>query len=276
VLVTAELLREGLHQGVKLRHLGMHELEDLEYPERIWQVVHPDLPAEFPPLMPVAPKRSNLPIQLSSFVGRQRELDQLGRLLSSARLLTLAGPGGIGKTRLALARGERLVPAYADGVWLVELASLVDPDLVASAAATALGIPEGRGRLLDHLSAVIQGRAMLLILDNCEQELRGSADLAEALLRACPRLRILATSREPLRATAETTWREPSLALPVQLEATEIDKQVPSEAEQLFLERAHAVRPELVLTERSGRATAEVCRRLNGIPLAVELAAARV
>jgi predicted ATPase len=274
--VTAELVRESLQPEVKLRDLGMHELKDLVRSERIWQVVHPDLPAEFPPPTSVGRRRSNLPAQLNSFVGRELALRQLGSLLASTRLLTLTGPGGIGKTRLALALGERALPDYADGVWLVELAALADPALVASAAATALGIREDGGSPLDQLSELLRHKMILVILDNCEHVLRSSADVAEVLLRACPDLRILATSREPLRAAGETTWRVSSLALARRTKARQIDEKARSEAERLFLERARAARPEFNLTERAGRAVADVCRRLEGIPLALELAAARV
>jgi non-specific serine/threonine protein kinase len=218
-----------------------------------------------------------LPLALTSFVGREAELAEIQRLLGRRRLLTLTGTGGIGKTRLALEAARRLADAYADGVRLVELAVLTEPGLVPQAVADGLGVRERPGRAVhETLVANLQPRQLLLVLDNCEHLVQACAELAEGLLRACPELRILATSREPLRAEGETIWRVPSLSVPGPVNGRPIEETAGSEAGQLFIERAQAARPEFALTDRTARAVAEVCRRLDGLPLALELAAARV
>ena len=217
------------------------------------------------------------PIPLSSFVGREREVAEIGRLLATTRLLTLTGTGGIGKTRLALQVAMELVGSYPDGVWLVELAPVVDPGLVPQAVAAVIGVREQPGRpLLQTLADALRDRHLLLVLDNCEHLVGACAELVDALLRACPELWVLATSREPLRVSAETTWRVPPLSVPAPLDGRAIDETARSEAGRLFVERARAVRPEFALTAQTAGAVADVCRRLDGVPLALELAAAWV
>src|SRR6266536_3010693 len=224
----------------------------------------------------------NLPVSLTSFVGREREFAEITRLLESARLLTLTGAPGVGKTRLALEVADALGDAFPDGVWLVELAPLADPDRVPQAVATVLGVREQPSRSApDTLAGVLRAQRMLLLLDNCEHLIDACAGLANGLLRVCPDLVILATSREPLGIDGETAWRVPSLALP------EVDSlegvgtggagalgACPSV--RLFVERARASRPHFSLTGVHAPAVARICRRLDGIPLALELAAARV
>src|SRR5579884_2251548 len=222
---------------------------------------------------------NNLPVPSTSFIGREGQIDEVTRLLAAARLLTLTGAGGCGKTRLALRVGMDVLPVYPDGVWLVELAALADPALVAQAAARAVNVKKAPGRpvidsLIDHLRA----KTSLLILDNCEHVIEAAARVAEALLRACPGLRILATSREPLRTAGEVTWLVPSLSLPPRsrLVASDLDRMMGSEAVRLFADRAQAARPGFALSPADGPALQEICLRLDGIPLAIELAAARV
>lgn len=218
----------------------------------------------------------NLPLQLSSFVGREKELAEVERLLEDARLLTLTGTGGCGKTRLALAAAGELAGGFEDGTWLVELASLSDPDLVPQAVASVLGTREQPGRsLTETLSDYLRARQLLLVLDNCEHLIEACAVLAEALLRSCPELHILTTSREALGIGGEVAWPVPSLTLPDLRRLTEVKSLPRYEATRLFVERAAAVRPSFALTERSAVAVAQVCYRLDGIPLALELAAAR-
>jgi predicted ATPase/DNA-binding CsgD family transcriptional regulator len=220
---------------------------------------------------------NNLPLQLSSFIGRGREVAEIGTLLSDHRLLTLTGPGGSGKTRLALAVASEVVDDFRDGVRLVELASLSDPDLVAQAVAQALGVREAPGRplmgaLLEHL----EGRKVLLVLDNCEHLIDASATLADTLLRACPQVRILATSREALNIVGERTWPVPPLSSPASHGLPPFEELRSYEAIRLFVERAKAIVPTFELTEKNAPAVARVCRTLDGMPLAIELAAARV
>jgi predicted ATPase/DNA-binding SARP family transcriptional activator len=224
-----------------------------------------------------AARRHNLPIALTSFVGRDRELAEVARLLGRNRLVTLTGAGGSGKTRLALEAARARAPECPDGVWLVELAGLSDPALVPEATASALGLNLSSQRpSLEDLSAQVGERSVLLILDNCEHLVSACATLAGHLLAACPELRVLATSREPLRVPGEVTWRVPSLALPIPGQAGKPIDLAAFESVRLFCERAYDVRSGFALTDENAAAVAEICLRLDGMPLALELAAARV
>jgi predicted ATPase/class 3 adenylate cyclase len=284
--VTQELVRNHLPPDVALRDLGAYRLKDLRHPERIFQVVAPDLPSDFPPLASQHTQRHNLPVQLTSFVGRENELAEIARVLEGTRLLTLTGPGGTGKTRLSLQfAAEQLaeVDRFPDGVWLVELAPLPDMALVPQAVASALDLREDAGRpLVTTLTEFLRAKELLLIVDNCEHMVEACAQLAEVLLRACPKVRILASSREALGIAGEVAWRVPPLGLPPIEPRTEnqepcwADALGQYEAIRLFVERAVAVRPGFSLTPQNADAVAQVCRRLDGIPLAIELAAARL
>jgi non-specific serine/threonine protein kinase len=219
----------------------------------------------------------NLPAPVSRFIGRKEAMAAVTQLLSTARLLTLTGSGGCGKTRLALQVAADRVEAYADGVWLVELAALSDPGLVPQAVASALGVREEPGRpLLAALTDSLRFRSLLLVLGNCEHLLLACAQLAESLLRACPNLRILATSREGLGMAGEQTYRVPSLSLPDIRNLPPLEQLHEFEAVQLFADRARLSQPGFVVTPANASAVAQVCERLDGIPLAIELAAARV
>jgi predicted ATPase/DNA-binding CsgD family transcriptional regulator len=220
---------------------------------------------------------SSLPTPLTTLVGRQAELAEIPRLLARTRLLTLTGAGGMGKTRVALEVARALAANYSDGAELVELAAFDNPHLVPQAVATVLGVAEQPGRVLvDVLADALRTRRLLLVLDNCEHVIGASAELAQHLLQACPELRILATSREPLGLAGETVWRVPPLAMAANEEDTNFEHIAQSEAVRLFADRAASVLPGFALTERTAPVVGRVCRRLDGIPLALELAAARV
>jgi predicted ATPase/DNA-binding SARP family transcriptional activator/DNA-binding CsgD family transcriptional regulator len=226
---------------------------------------------------PADADKHNLPAPRTSFVGREREMLELKRTLAMTRLLTLTGAGGAGKTRLALEVARELVGVYPDGVWLVELASISGPELVPKAVAGALGVPERPGQpLTDTLVEALRAKSALLVLDNCEHLVKAAARLADALLDACPGLRIIATSREPMNVAGETNRPVSSLGVPAPHPEPTVAELEGSESVRLFLERARNRDPSFALTPENARAVAEVCRRLDGIPLAVELAAARV
>jgi predicted ATPase/DNA-binding CsgD family transcriptional regulator len=274
---AADLLAGRLPSRCELTDLGWHRLPDLGPPERLWQLRHPDLRPDVRPPASLDPSRHNLPVQLTSFVGRRGELAEVTGLLRDERLVTLTGSGGCGKTRLALHAAAGRAGAQPGGVWLVELAPLADPAQVGGAIAAALSVrePNAAGDPA-VLAAAIGARApLLLLLDNCEHLARRCAELAERLLLTCPRLRILATSREPLAVPGEVTWRVPSLSFPADPAHVGPDELGGFEAVQLFAHRARRARPGFALTGANAGAVAEICGRLDGIPLAVELAAAR-
>jgi predicted ATPase/DNA-binding CsgD family transcriptional regulator len=225
----------------------------------------------------VSPLRHNLPAPLTSFVGRERELAEVKRLLAGTRLLTLVGAGGCGKTRLALQAAREVLEEYADGVWLVDLASLSDPDLVPQAVASALSVSEQPGRsVTESLVRYLRPKVVLLLVDNCEHLVSGCAILADALLRGCPALRILATGQEGLRIGGELAYPVPSLSVPDPDDRPSVNRVMQYEAVRLFAERASFHQPGFSVTDENAAGVAQVCHRLDGMPLAIELAAARV
>ena len=274
---VAALVRERLPQGVSLRDLGVARFRDLTSLERVYQVLHPLIRADFPALRTLATTPNNLPQQVTTFIGRASELSEVTQLLRRTRLLTLHGVGGIGKSRLALQVAADILDSYPDGVWLVELAALADPRLVPLAVAATLGVKEDPGRpLLEALLRFVKERELFVILDNCEHLLQTCAGLATQLLQAGPQLRILATSREPLHVTGETTYAVPALAVPEPSQTFVLADLERIEAASLFMDRARCAQPALQLTQQNAAAVVSICRRLDGIPLALELAAARV
>ncbi len=275
-LPTHELVRDSLPADVSLRDLGEHRLKDLIRPEHVFQVVTPDLPADFAPLKTLGSLPNNLPLQLTSFVGRDQEIGAVKGMVKQARLVTLTGPGGSGKTRLALQVASDLVDEYADGVWLVDLSALSDPSLVPQAIATALGVREDGGRpLLDVVADFASRRQLLVVLDNCEHLVEACAHAADRLLRAAPGLRIIATSREALAIAGERLFPVPGLSLPDARQIPPFESLARCEAVRLFADRALAVQSDFAVTCANAPAVAQICRRLDGIPLAIELAAAR-
>jgi predicted ATPase/class 3 adenylate cyclase len=278
--VTEQLVREALPPDVTLRPLGEFRLRNLTRPESIYQLVAPGLPVDFPALRTVGIFRHNLPPDNTRFVGRERELAEIRRLLETqTALLTLTGPGGVGKTRLSLQAAAQLLDIFEDGVWLVELATLTDPALVPQAVATAIGAHEEAGRpLLATLGEHLTGKRVLLVLDNCEHLVEACAQLVAELLRRSPSLRILASSRERLGVAGEIPLRIPPLSLPPERFETgqPVDLLMQSDAVRLFVERARLADPRFSITPHNAAVVAEICARLDGIALAIELAAARV
>ena len=269
------------NEQVDLLDLGEHYLKDLIQPEHIFQVCVPGLAQTFPALRTLNAHYHNLPLQLTSFIGRQTELDGLKTRLASQRLLTLTGPGGTGKTRLALQAAAEIIEQFPDGICWVELAPVTNPTLTAQTVAKALGFQENPIRpVLEHLADYLRDKHLLLILDNCEHLLQNCADLADYVLRACQYVHILASSREPLGIDGENIVRVSSLQLPaaqlISEQSTSLSELAQAEAVRLFVDRACAVQANFELTQANVFDVLHICQRLDGIPLAIELAAARV
>ena len=274
--VTRDLTIDQLGSDIELVSLGTHRLKDLARPEDVWQLAEAGLPSEFPPLRSLDSVPNNLPVQLSTFVGRLDEIATVATLVRGNRLVTITGTGGAGKTRLSQQVAAEVSDQYADGAWWVELVGSSDGAGVPSAIAAAIGgrIPSGVAPG-SALAATIADRRMLLVLDNCEHVIADIAQLVDELLRACPNLSVLATSRIGLDVPGELTWRIPALSLPPVETRFPIGVLGQFDAVRLFVERAKRVRPNFVLDDANGPAVAEICQRLDGIPLALELAAAR-
>ncbi len=262
---TEALVGDALPADAWLTDLGSHELRGVGRPERVVQLCHPDLRNDFPQLCTAKSVAvHNLPSQFTSFVGRGAQLAEVGKLLTENRIVTMSGAGGAGKTRLAIQVANQLAGDYGDGVWYVDLAALTDPALVPVAMARALGLPDHPGRsTMDTVLRFVRDRQMLVVLDNCEHLLDACAELVVGLLGAAPGLTLLATSREPIGVPGELTWRVPSLS-------------VSDEAIELFADRARLARTDFTMTEDNAATVTEICARLDGMPLAIELAAARV
>lgn len=274
---TRDLVAESVPEGVSLRDLGEHRLKDLAHAQHLFQVVVPDLPGNYPALKTFDLLANNLPLQLTSFVGREHEKEEVRRLLSTSRLLTLTGVGGVGKTRLALQLAAEVLDDFKDGVWLVEFASLSVTDLVSQAVSSVLQVREQPGQeLLTTLSNNLRPKHVLLVLDNCEHLVVACGQLADTLLRMCPHLKILATSRERLGIAGEATWTVPPLSLPDPRESPSLEQLQTYEAVTLFAERALVVSPTFVITDQNAPAVMTLCHELDGLPLAIELAAARL
>jgi predicted ATPase/class 3 adenylate cyclase len=272
---TRDLVGGRLGAGFGLKRLGEFRLRDLAEPELIYQLTHADLPAEFPPIRTEAERTRNLPLPVSSFIGRERELEQTAAALGQTRVVTLTGPGGVGKTRLALQAAGQVSLRFGDGAWLCELAPVRDPALVDDAVAAVFSLTARAGQSTrDVLVESLRNKELLLVLDNCEHVLAEAAALAGILQQSCERLVILATSREALGIDGERLVPVPPLGVPAA--GVGLDTITQAEAVRLFTERAAAVKPGFAVTAENAAAVAAVARRLDGIALAIELAAARV
>ena len=273
---TAALVADRLPSGAVLVDLGLHRLKDLGRPEHVWQVGHPDLGSEFPPLRSLDAFHHNLPVQLTPLVGRRDETAEVGGLLVGERLVTLTGSAGVGKTRLALAVAAESLDSHPGGVWWVELAPLGDRGAVGRAILAAVGGRERPGSSVPaQLSIALGDLPALLVLDNCEHLIADCADLVAGLLATHPSATVLATSREPLGVPGEIIYRVPSLRCPSSGQAIDVPTLSQYDAVALFVERAHRARPSFMVSDLNAAAVAQICHRLDGIPLALELAAAR-
>src|ERR1700712_1826585 len=262
---TEPLVLDQLPPYVTLTDLGTHTLRDLPRPERVIQLCHPDLSNEFPPLRTAnIIAAHNFPAQLTSFIGRQKERAEVRQLLADNRLVTLTGVGGTGKTRLATQVAIESAHDFPDGAWYVDLAPISVPELVPTTVARSLGLTDQPGQqTMDTVQRFLRDRELLAVLDNCEHLIEATAGLIAELLGSCPGLTLLTTSREPLGVSGEVTWGVPSLSLS-------------DEAVELFVDRARRARPDFTVTNDNLTAVTEMCRRLDGLPLAIELAAARI
>ena len=275
---THDLVKDRLpdSSGTELRDMGERRLKDIVQPEHIYQVAASDLFSDFPPLTTLETINHNLPAQLTSFIGREQEIAEARKLLASTRILTFIGPGGTGKTRLCLQVAAEQLPEFKDGVWLIELAQLADSKYVLSTIASTFHLREHQGLpLIDTVTDYLRGKQSLLVLDNCEHLIETCAQLSDHFLHACPKLKIITSSREALGINGETVYRVPSLSLPPAQDGRS-KSLMDYEATRLFGERAIKANPQFVLTKDNAPYVTQICERLDGIPLAIELAAARV
>lgn len=273
---SAMLAADRLPAGASLVDLGVHRLKDLVRAEHVWQLAHPDVQRTFPPLRSLETFRHNLPAPLTPLIGRSTEIAEVARLVATERVVTLTGSAGVGKTRLAATVGAELLDVFPGGVWWVELAPLSDGGAVGRAALSAIGAREAAGGAVGwQLGLELGEERSLLVLDNCEHLVTACAKLVSELLGVSSSVSILATSREPLGIPGEITWRVPSLGCPAPNQPTVASELSRYDAAVLFVERARRARPEFAVTERNAAAIAQICWRLDGIPLALELAAAR-
>jgi len=270
-----ELIRNELPDKVTLQNMGNHHLKGLPNPEQIWQVNVPGLQHEFPPPSSSKVLSNNLPVQLTSFVGREKEIGKVKDVLARHPLVTLIGPGGTGKTRLSLHVAQEMLDQYSDGVWFVEFAPILDPILVPRTTAITIGLRDEPQRpIIDILCDYLHKKQLLIVLDNCEHLVDACAQMAHKILQAAPNVRILASSREVFGITGETTYRVPSLELP-ELDFMAVESLMEHEATRLFVDRATSAVSTFSVTDDNASAIIQICRRLDGIPLAIELAAAK-
>jgi predicted ATPase/class 3 adenylate cyclase len=273
---TTDLVQGDLPAKASLRDLGDHRLRDLTRPERVYQLLAPDLVAEFPPLRSLDALPNNLPLQLQSFVGREAEIAEITALIDKHRLVTLVGSGGVGKTRTSLQVAANMLDGSGDGVWFIELAPLASGDYIPTTVAQALGLTlAAEGEPLENLVRALKSKHALLVFDNCEHMVEPAAHAIAVILHGCPKIKIVASSRQGLGIAGEETYRMPSLDLPPENDILSADA-IRSAAVALFVDRALTADKKFVLTDENAPIVADICRRLDGIPLAIELAASRV
>ena len=276
-LAAYSLVQDQDLGSIAYKDLGEHRLKDLQRPEHVYQLQHPLLQETFRPLRSLDTLPNNFPQQVTSFVGRDRELRSIKRLMGQSRLLTLTGAGGTGKTRLALQAAVDLLDPSGDGSWIIEFGSITDPALVPQTVATVLGVREEPTKpLSETLLTYLKGKRMLLVIDNAEHLLNPIARLVDQIIRQCPHVQVLATSREPLTVNGEQTYRVPSLTMPDPTKRYKLEDLSKFESVRLFLDRAILANSVFVLNDSNAEPVAQLCHRLDGIPLAIELAAARV
>ncbi len=263
-------------KDVSFRDLGNRRLKDLIQPVRLYQILSADIRADFPPLKTLDARPNNLRVQLTSFIGREKEIAVIKKLLSDTRLLTLIGPGGTGKTRLSLQVAADLIDEYANGVFICELAAVSDPSFILQTIMDSIQVKEEPEKsLYQTLIDFLREKEILMILDNCEHLIAGCSDLAEKLLQNCPGIKIIATSREALNCSGEQTYRLPSLSVPGKSNFNSPEQLTQYESVRLFIERALSVNHNFRVNNDNAPALAGICIRLDGIPLAIELASAR-
>ena len=274
---TYDLVERELPEDLTVRDIGEHRLKDLRQPKHLYQLVIKGLPADFPPLKSLkVATQNNLPIQLTSFIGREKEITEIKQSINEHRLVTLTGAGGSGKTRLSLQVASELLEQFQDGVFFVALAPITNPGLVPSTIAQSLGITEAAGKsITEGLKDFLQSKSLLLVLDNFEQVI-SAAPLVAELLVACSQLKVLVTSREGLRVRGEHEYFVPPLEIPNPAELPPLETLTRYTAVELFVQRAQAVKQDFRLTDETAQTVAEICYRLDGLPLAIELAAARI
>jgi len=274
---TAELVRSELPEQVSLRDMGQYRLKGLINLDHLWQPLAPELSVDFPPLHSLRVVPNNLPVQLTSFIGREKEMTEIKQMLSEHRLTTLTGSGGAGKSRLSLQVATEVLDLFPNGIWFVELAPLTEPGLIPQTILSAVGIQAQQGYIaMERLHDFLREKTSLLILDNCEHLIEACARLVETLLNIAPNLKILASSREALGVKGEQAWHVPSLSAPNIKHLPPFDQLPQYESVHLFIDRAQLVQPHFILTNENAPAVAKICQRLDGIPLAIELAAARL
>ncbi len=274
---TRSASADGLGPDVAFADLGAHRLKDLAHPVRLFQLAHPELTADFPPPRTLTVMPNNFPLQLTTFVGREDDIRGVREALTTSRLVTLSGAGGVGKTRLALQVGAEVLDDFPDGAWLVDLAPLSDPALVPGLVAATLGVREQPGRaIIDTLTDQLISKRLLVVLDNCEHVIDACAKVVHQLVVSCPELKVLATSREALNVPGEVAVRLRSLRVPAADEAEDIERLAREESIRLFVQRGRSIRDDFDLTVDNSSHVTQICRRLDGLPLAIELAAARL